>query len=289
MSEGRKQYALVTGCTPGGIGHFLALELANHGFNVLATVRDPAKYNPPPHPSVTYLPLELTSNESIYTLRDRVTEITGGTLDVLYNNAGRNYTVPALDFDMSELQDLFQANLFSVMQMTKAFAPLLIEAQGTIVMTGSLAGVIPYVWGSAYNASKAALHAYTNTLRVELAPLGVRVINIITGGVKSNIARTHRTLPQDSYMVPLAAEYERRLTHSQQVGGDTEQYAKRCVSQVLKGDGWLSKQRWVWEGSMSWVVWFAWSYLPHAVFDWYMNWKFKLWKLKGTVEDKKRR
>jgi 1-acylglycerone phosphate reductase len=78
----------------------------------------------------------------------------------------------------------------------QVFAPLLIQAKGTIVMVGSLAGVIPYVFGSVYNASKAALHAYANTLRVEMKPLGVSVITIVTGGVKSRISRTERMLPE---------------------------------------------------------------------------------------------
>lgn len=220
-------------------------------------------------------------------MKKEVTKITDGRLDVLYNNAGRNYTVPALDFDMQELQELFQANVYSVMQMCKAFTPLLIEAKGVIVQTGSLAAIMPYVWGATYCASKAALHAYSNTLRVELAPLGVRVITIITGGVKSNIARVHRELPPDSYMMPLAKEYEDRLTHSQQLGTDTQAYARRCVKQVIGGDGWIVKKRWIWEGKMSWIVWFAWTYLPTAAMDWYFTAKFGLNKLRGSVGNKK--
>ncbi|KAH3983752.1 hypothetical protein HBI56_072330 [Parastagonospora nodorum] len=283
-STQRTKYALVTGCTPGGIGHFLALEFASKGFHVLATVRNPSKYTSP-HPNITYVPLELTSNESIRELRNQVTEITHGKLDILYNNAGRNYVVPALDYDETELHELFQANVFAVMRMCKEFTPLLIAARGTIVQTGSVAGLMPYAWGAPYNASKAALHAFSDTLRVELAPLGVRVVNVVTGGVKSNIARTHRTLPEGSYNQPLAADYERRLTHSQQLGMDTQQYARSCVRQVLAGDGWVFKQRWIWEGKMSWVVWFAWSYLPAAAFDLYFTVNFGLGKLRGTVRE----
>jgi len=72
---------------------------------------------------------------------------------------------------------------------------------------------MPYVFGSMYNANKAALHTYSDTLRVELAPLGVRVVTVVTRAVKSNITRTHRTLPDDSYYCPLA-DHEGRLTHS---------------------------------------------------------------------------
>jgi 1-acylglycerone phosphate reductase len=258
------------------------------GFHVLATVRNPSKYTPS-NENITYVPLELTSNESIRELRNQVTEITNGKLDILYNNAGRNYVVPALDYDEDELHEVFQANVFSVMRMCKEFTPLLIEAKGTIIQTGSVAGLMPYAWGAPYNASKAALHAYSDTLRVELAPLGVRVVNVVTGGVKSNIARTHRTLPPNSYNLPLADDYEKRLTHSQQVGMDTEQYARSCVRQVLRGDGLFIKQRWIWEGKLSWLVWFGWSYLPTAIFDYYFTAKFKLGKLRGTVgPDKKK-
>lgn len=264
------------------IDEYLTSNTPNPGLHVLGTVRNPSKYTSP-HPNITYLPLELTSNESIRSLLNTVTDLTNGKLDILYNNAGRNYVVPALDYDESELHELFQANVFAVMRMCKEFTPLLIAARGTIVQTGSVAGLMPYAWGAPYNASKAALHAFSDTLRVELAPLGVRVVNVVTGGVKSNIARTHRTLPPGSYNLPLAVDYERRLTHSQQLGMDTQQYARSCVRQVLSGDGWAFKQRWIWEGKMSWVVWFAWSYLPAAVFDWYFTFTFKLGKLRGTT------
>ncbi|EOA91064.1 uncharacterized protein SETTUDRAFT_175095 [Exserohilum turcica Et28A] len=283
----RPQYVLITGCTPGGIGHYLALEFAERGFHVLATVRDPDKYTSP-DARITYLPLELSNNDSIAELHKRVTEITGGKLDILYNNAGRNYVMPALDYDEQELHQLFQANFFSLIKMCSTFAPLLIETKGTIVQTGSIAAVMPYAWGALYNASKAALHAYSDTLRVELAPLGVRVITVATGGVKSNIARTERSLPPGSYMQPLAAEYQRRLKHSQELGMDTKQYARSCVNKVLAGDGLFRKTRWIWEGKMSWIVWFAWTYLPTAVLDYYFTRTFSLNKLRGTAgPDKK--
>ncbi|KAJ4355927.1 NADPH-dependent 1-acyl dihydroxyacetone phosphate reductase [Didymosphaeria variabile] len=290
MDEQWKRYALITGCTPGGIGHYLALEFAANGYHVLATVRSPSKYTPP-NDNITYLPLELPHEDSISSLHDRVASITGGRLDVLYNNAGRNYTVAATDIDMGEVQATFDANVFSVMRLCQIFTPMLIEAKGTIVQTGSLAGVMPYVFASVYAASKAALHAYSDTLRVELAPLGVRVITIVTGGVKSNIARTHRELPSDSYYMPIADQYEKRLTLSQQMGMDTQQYARSCVRHVIGGESWFGAvtKRWVWEGKMSWVVWFGWSYLPRGVLDWYFKSKFQLGRLRGTVgPDKKR-
>ena|ERR1700742_679772 len=144
------------------------------------------------------------------------------------------------------------------MRMCKAFAPFIIATKGTIVQIGSVAGVMPYVFGSAYNASKAALHQYSNTLRVELAPFGVRVITVVTGGVKSNIARNDRTLPADSYYLPLTQEYTRRVKHSQEVGMPTEKYARGVVSHILG----QNPPKYVWDGYGAKMIWFITNFLP---------------------------
>lgn len=146
------------------------------------------------------------------------------------------------------------------MRMCQAFSPSLIRSKGTIVQIGSLAGVMPYVFGSVYNASKAALHAYSNTLRVELEPLGVSVITIVTGGVKSRIARTERSLPEGSYYEAIREEYERRQKHSQEGAMDTEEYARSVVGKVLGGG-----KKWMWEGNKSWVVWFLDTFAPRGI------------------------
>lgn len=94
------------------------------------------------------LSLEVTSKESIDALKAEIISKTGGTLDVLVNNAGRNYTVPALDIEYDEIELTYQTNLFAVMRMCQAFAPLLMKSKGTIVQIGSVAGIQPYVFGS---------------------------------------------------------------------------------------------------------------------------------------------
>jgi 1-acylglycerone phosphate reductase len=145
--------------------------------------------------------------------------------------------------------------------MCQAFAPLVIAAKGTIVQIGSVAALMPYVFGSAYNASKAALHAYSNTLRVELAPFDVKVVTVVTGGVKSQIARLDRQLPPDSIYLPIDAEYLRRTKHSQEVGMPSDQYAESVVSQLVRN----SKPRFIWEGTSAKLVWFISTFLPHWV------------------------
>ena len=145
---------------------------------------------------------------------------------------------------------------------------------------GSLAGVIPYVFGSVYNASKAALHSYSDTLRVELAPFGVNVITVVTGGVKSNLARTERTLPegQGSLYKPIERQFQRRLKHSQEVGMESREYAREVVGKILAGDGWLWKRRTIWAGGNSKLVARLWTVLgvDSGFWDWIMTRMFGL-------------
>ncbi|KAE9968686.1 hypothetical protein BLS_005130 [Venturia inaequalis] len=279
----RTKTVLITGCSPGGIGHSMAIEFQSKGLQVLATARTKEKISDLKSKGITTLALDVDSLESIAQLKKDVERITSGKLDYLVNNAGRNYTVPALDLELSEVEQTFRTNVFAVMMMCKAFAPLLIEAQGTIVQIGSVAGVMPYVFGSAYNASKAALHQYTNTLRLELKPFNVKVLNIVTGGVKSNIARTERQLPADSIYLPINAEYQRRTKHSQEVGMPNEKYARSVVASVL-GAG--AGRRNIWNGNGSWLVWFASRFLPAWVFDLVFARMFNLWKLTKANQKK---
>lgn len=290
---------LITGCNPGGIGNSLAREFHAHGLHVFATARSTSSITDLASLGIETLSLEVTSLDSITAALQTITTKTGGTLDILVNNAGRNYTVPALDVEIDEIRSTFEVNLFAVMRMCQAFAPLLIAAKGTIVQIGSLAGVMPYVFGSTYNASKAALHAYSNTLRVELEPFDVKVVTIVTGGVKSRIARTERALPAGSIYVPVEKEYQRRLKHSQEEGMANETYAKSVVRQVLVS----RPKKWIWEGGKSWLVWFVSSFLPFRVLVCWsgvckrvgadyrqeiaMARMFNLGKLKGTQSSKK--
>nr|POE86937.1 nadph-dependent 1-acyldihydroxyacetone phosphate reductase [Quercus suber] len=251
---------LITGCSSGGIGHALAREFHSQGLRVFATARNSSSISDLAALGIETLSLEVTSATSITNLAAEIASRTNGALDILVNNAGRNYTVPALEIEPDELRETFETNVFGVMALCRAFAPQLIAARGTIVQIGSVAAIVPYVFGSAYNASKAALHAYSNTLRVELAPFDVRVVTVVTGGVTSNIARTKRALREDSVYLPVETEYERRLTHSQSEGVPNEDYARRVVSQVLG-----SRKVELWEGGKSWVVWFVSSFLPKWV------------------------
>ena len=287
MSQKRQQTVLITGCSPGGIGFSLAKELYQRGWRVFATVRNAAKATELSSYGIEVITLEVTEQKSILDCFDHIKTATEGWgLDMLINNAGINYTVPALDISLESARQIFETNVFAVMSICQAFAPLLIRAKGTIVMIGSLAGVIPYVFGSVYNASKAALHAYANTLRVELAPLDVKVITVVTGGVASMLT-THnvRNLPEESHYASLEDVYQRRQKHSAEVGITPDAYAKDVVPQILPGGGpwpwrWIlqdARKRWIWAGGSSGIVWFgSGGWVWSGLFDWVFTRMFKL-------------
>lgn len=134
------KFGRITGCTPGGIGHYLAKEFKSQGLRVFATARKVESITDLANEGIETLSLEVSDPNSINALKEEVHSRTNGRLDILVNNAGRNYTVPGLEVELDEIKTTFEANLFGVMLMCQAFAPMLIEAKGTIVQIGSLAG-----------------------------------------------------------------------------------------------------------------------------------------------------
>lgn len=80
--------------------------------------------------------------------------------------------MPATDNDMEIIEKLYAVNVLGPMRMVRHFHRHVIRTKGLIMNTGSTGGIAPYTWRSAYNASKAALHHYGNTLRVEMQPFG---------------------------------------------------------------------------------------------------------------------
>ena len=164
--------------------------------------------------------------------------------------------------------------------MCKEFSPLLVRSKGTIIQVGSVAAEIPYVFGSVYNATKAALHAYSKTLRVELQAYDVKVMVVVTGGVQSNIARTHRELPEGSLYLPLDSEYKRRQLHSQEGAMASSTYAEGVVKAVLK----RKPAREFWRGNKATLVWFVLRFMPGWFLDLYFWRLFNFYKIPNDLK-----
>lgn len=193
--------------------------------------------------------------------------------------------MPALDVDLDDARACFETNFFAIVAIVQSFTPLLINTKGLILNIGSVAAIVPYVFGSVYNASKAALHAYSQTLRLELEPYDVRVLVVVTGGVQSNIARTERTLPEGSLYLDINEDFQRRVSHSQDGAMRNECYAKSVVNEALK-PAWRQR-KWLWRGNKSLLIWFVQSWLGSWMFDWVVPTMFGLDRLRRLVRVKR--
>ncbi|KZV80440.1 short chain dehydrogenase/reductase-like protein [Exidia glandulosa HHB12029] len=262
---------LITGCSPGGIGHALALEFHAKGCRVFATGRNVDKLADLQAKGIETFALDVTSDTSVKAAVAKVGELTGGTLDILFNNAGQAYYAAATDVDIDEVRGVFETNLFGVMRMVRHFAPLLVAAKGKIVNVGSVSGIIPYAFGSPYNATKAALHSYGDTLRVEMAPFGVDVITVVTGGVTSNVSENAvsrgKEVPEGSLYEPIADVISRKRMNRSRAGAmPTAVYARKVVATVLR-----RSPTWYWLGELALSTWFIATFLPRKTFDFFIS------------------
>ncbi|KAI2622857.1 NAD(P)-binding protein [Xylaria nigripes] len=273
-SKPRQKTVLVTGCTPGGIGYGLCLEYQRRGLHVIATARRPEVLAELAELGMSTVELDVTDAESIKRCHDEVAKINGGKLDILVNNAGRTHTHPALDISLPDVRATFETNVFSIMAMVQAFIDQLIAAKGLIINISSLSSISPYLFGSVYCASKAAVVAYSRTLRLELAPFGVRVMVSMTGTVKSNTAsHGHRVLPENSLYQKVKHIFEWRLVFSQNNDTmDTTTFSKKFVEASLRPERsiwlrtWFGRPDWFWYGGLARLVWFG-----HSFGEWFVD------------------
>ena len=240
----KPKLVLITGCSDDGLGSALAFEFANSPkYHVLATARNPAKMSRLREKSnVTLLMLDVLSEASIKSCLATVST-DFGSLDMLINNAGTGLMCPLSDAtDLDACRRTFDLNVWAQLAVTQAFLPLLIKAKGVVVMNSSLASVVPVPGMGIYGASKAALAMLTDTLRLEVAPFGIRVVELKTGSVESNFHKNggKAVLSTDSMYAPIKAEMEALINGtakedtSRRMGASV--WAKQVVGQLAKSD-----------------------------------------------------
>ncbi|KAH7014101.1 1-acyl dihydroxyacetone phosphate reductase [Microdochium trichocladiopsis] len=277
-----KTVAVVTGCSS-GIGQGLAEVLAARGLTVVATARkvESLAHLTKKHDNIIALPLELGDLHSLASFRDAVAKRTGGRVDILINNAGTHYAATAADLEIAEAEKLFTINVFAVMRLCQLFLPMLRESAsegrgGRIVQIGSVTRNVPVVWQSVYNASKAALSQYTNTLRLEVKPFGVSVTEVVTGYVQSNILHHGLVAPPDSLYLPIKADTERMKYEGNRTGMPARLYAESVVDKILRP----KPSSEIWEGKLAWMLGFLVNFCPSWFSRWVFYRSFKLDKLK---------
>jgi NAD(P)-dependent dehydrogenase (short-subunit alcohol dehydrogenase family) len=147
---------------------------------------------------------DVTRQEDVDTLVSRSIAQYGG-LDVLVNNAGRSARRAVLDTTPDEFRELMELNLISVVRLTRAAAPYLLKRHGHLVNIGSLSGKIATRYMGAYPATKFALAAYTQQLRLELGPQGLHVLLVSPGPIARDEPR-ERAADELAGLPPSAAK-----------------------------------------------------------------------------------
>ncbi|MFT3707564.1 MAG: SDR family oxidoreductase [Archangium sp.] len=183
---------LITGAS-GGIGKALVSRFTRAGWNVLACDRSGDGHR-----------VDVTDEASVRALKQQV-----GTPDVLINNAGIGLLGPIVELSDDVLSRQLDVNVRGVARMVRTFAPGMCErGQGRIVNVSSLVGVTSLPWFGAYAASKHAVEALSDAMRMELAPFGVGVSivepSIVgTGFVDAAIASLEKSAPGSAWEQPL--------------------------------------------------------------------------------------
>ncbi|KAF2563232.1 hypothetical protein F2Q70_00014172 [Brassica cretica] len=206
---------LITGCSHGGIGHALAREFAENGCRVVATSRSRSKMTDlEQDPRLFVQELDVRSEQSVSEVVSNVID-KFGQIDVLVNNAGIQCVGPLAEIPISAMENTFDTNVFGV-----------------------------------YTGTKAAIHALTDSLRLELQPFGIDVIDVVPGGIRSNLANSavavFKKWPELKLYKPYEeAIIERAFFFQRRKPTPTETFAKDTVAAVLKKKppAWFSSGR----------------------------------------------
>jgi len=173
-----KQVALVTGASS-GIGRVSARALAEAGFAVVGTSRSAARVEP--LPGVTFVDLDVTSDASV---EAAVADVIGrfGRIDVLVNNAGLGLAGAAEESSMSQVETLFDTNVFGLIRVTNAvLAHMRAQGSGRVVNISSVLGFLPAPYMAIYAATKHAVEGYTESIDHEVRQHGIRVLLVEPG------------------------------------------------------------------------------------------------------------
>lgn len=206
---GGGRVVLVTGAGS-GLGRAIAERLARAGDRVFATVRDPQRALQLEQRAqdqgldLRFLPLELTSPQSVAHLVQRMRS--EGGLDILIHNAGFGVFGPIEDVHAADVERQFAVQVFGPLELTRHLLPDLRQRRGRVLWIGSLAGRLALPFQGHYSATKAAIAALSDALRIEVAPFGVTVTCVEPGDFATGFtdARQVVTRPDSPYAVRAA-------------------------------------------------------------------------------------
>ncbi len=268
---------LITGCSS-GIGRALALEFHKRGQQVCATARKAETLKDLADAGMMTAELDVTNSASIDNLISRFQseEI---VVHTLINNAGYGAMGALTDIPLDEVKRLFEVNVFSVFDLCRRFSKEMIKQRsGMIINISSISGVTPTPFSGAYCASKAAVTAMSDVLRMELDPFGIKVMIVQPGGIASNFgnrAEQDTTIAEDSPYNPIRDAILARAQGSQENATPAEEFAAILADAALKE----TPPALIRIGTRSFMLPFLKRWLPVNTLDRMFKKKFKLTEL----------
>jgi NADP-dependent 3-hydroxy acid dehydrogenase YdfG len=231
MDQKQRPCALVTGASS-GIGAAIARRLTSDGFRVFGASRRPPDRA---DAGVESLVLDVTDDDSVRVAIQLVLDRAGG-IDVLVNAAGATLVGALEETSVDEARWLLETNFLGVHRVTRAALGPLRDSKGHVVIIGSVAGFLAKPAEGFYSASKHALEAYADVLRLEVATHGVRVALVEPGFVRTNLASKARTVvaPLTIYE-PLRRAIQAGLARDVETGVDAAVVAA-CVSRIVASE-----------------------------------------------------
>lgn len=178
---------LITGCSS-GIGFDAANGLRARGWRVFASARKDADCARLRDMGFDSPRIDYTDPASIKSGLAQVLQATGGTLDALFNNGAHAIPGAAEDLPADALRAIFEANVFGWHDLTVQVIPVMrAQGHGRVINHSSVLGLVSAPWRAAYNATKYATEAMTDTFRIEMRGTGIHFCALNTGPVTSQI------------------------------------------------------------------------------------------------------
>lgn len=182
---------LITGASE-GVGAACAAEFARAGAKLALTARSEEGLRRAGGPGALILPGDLTDETHRRRVVERTME-TYGQIDILINNAGVGIYCPSWNIPMEEARYLMELNFFSLLGLTQLAVPhMRARRSGMVVNVGSIGGKMVLPWMTIYSASKSAVGALTEGMRVELMRDGVRTLLVCPGYVLTGFQKNVR-------------------------------------------------------------------------------------------------
>ncbi len=279
-----KRTVLITGCSDGGIGAVLAVAFHEADVHVYATARNPAKMSQLRSLGIETLTLDVQSESSITVCVSKLF-----SLDILINNAGMTFLMPVVDVNIAEAKKTFDLNVWSYIAMTQTFLPLLLKSpKGMIVNQTSVGDSCTISFQAIYNASKFAIVMISDTLRLELELFGIKVVDLRTAVVKTNLIKNMRetekpVLPKGSIYEPTKEVMKKSLRQEQfdNAKMPANKWSKATVRDLMK----KNPSPIIWRGESAWLTWLE-TILPFGTLNGFIKKLIEMNKIAQAVQKK---